>query len=64
MYYKSCPYCGANLDPNEKCDCQESISEYGIKKKKSSMRNEHIKDKPTIGAFCITDINSIAPITS
>lgn len=19
--YKKCPYCGANLDPGEKCDC-------------------------------------------
>lgn len=22
-YFKICPYCGASLDPNEKCDCQE-----------------------------------------
>ena len=22
MYYNTCPYCGANLDPNERCDCQ------------------------------------------
>ena len=21
-YYNTCPYCGANLDPNEKCECQ------------------------------------------
>lgn len=21
-YYKPCPYCGANLDPGEKCDCE------------------------------------------
>lgn len=20
-YYKTCPYCGANLDPGERCDC-------------------------------------------
>lgn len=20
-YYKTCSFCGANLDPNEKCDC-------------------------------------------
>ncbi len=24
MYYTTCPYCGANLDPNEVCDCQEN----------------------------------------
>lgn len=23
-YYKTCPYCGARLDPNEKCDCEKS----------------------------------------
>ena len=21
-YYYTCPNCGANLDPNEKCDCE------------------------------------------
>lgn len=25
-YYKKCEACGANLDPNEKCDCMESIT--------------------------------------
>jgi len=20
-YYRTCPYCGGNLDPDEKCDC-------------------------------------------
>ena len=23
MYYQECPYCGANLDPGEVCDCIE-----------------------------------------
>jgi len=22
-YYRECPYCGANLDPGERCDCQD-----------------------------------------
>lgn len=22
-YYWTCPYCGANLDPGESCDCRE-----------------------------------------
>lgn len=26
-YYWTCPHCGANLDPGEKCDCQESENE-------------------------------------
>ena len=21
-YYRVCPYCGCNLDPGERCDCQ------------------------------------------
>ncbi len=24
MRCKICPYCGANLDPGEKCDCQDN----------------------------------------
>lgn len=23
-YYRTCPHCGAHLDPGEKCDCFES----------------------------------------
>ena len=23
MYFRECEYCGASLDPGEKCDCQE-----------------------------------------
>lgn len=23
-FYRTCPYCGSNLDPNEKCECQEN----------------------------------------
>ncbi len=25
MYYHTCPYCGANLDPGEHCDCLSRI---------------------------------------
>lgn len=33
MFYNSCPYCGANLDPGEKCDClEEKTSEAEYKK--------------------------------
>lgn len=24
MYYKTCPKCGAHLDPGERCDCEEN----------------------------------------
>lgn len=26
-YYRTCPYCGAHLDPGEKCDCNETQKE-------------------------------------
>lgn len=25
MIFKQCEFCGANLDPNEKCDCQKKL---------------------------------------
>ena len=27
LYYKTCPYCGAHLDPGERCDCTKERSE-------------------------------------
>lgn len=26
MYYTICPYCGAHLDPGERCDCQNAAA--------------------------------------
>lgn len=31
MFYRECPYCGGNLDPGEKCDCQELKREKEIR---------------------------------
>lgn len=28
MLYRECPYCGANLDPGELCDCRDKEEEY------------------------------------
>lgn len=27
-YYHTCPYCGANLDPGERCDCMKLRERY------------------------------------
>ncbi len=27
MGYRTCPHCGANLDPEEKCDCLEEAED-------------------------------------
>jgi hypothetical protein len=29
-YYWTCPNCGANLDPGEKCDCENETKEDDI----------------------------------
>lgn len=44
MYYRTCPYCGCNLDPGESCDCLE------VKKKKEEMLME-LFDSETSGQF-------------
>ena len=31
-YYITCPECGANLDPGEKCECQTEETKYEDKK--------------------------------
>lgn len=25
--YKTCPYCGCNLDVGERCDCKDAVAE-------------------------------------
>ena len=27
-YFRTCPYCHANLDPGERCDCREQQEEH------------------------------------
>ena len=33
-YFYSCPKCGCNLDPGEKCDCEREAHYYERKRKK------------------------------
>lgn len=40
MGYKVCPYCGAYLDPDEKCDCREKIAT-------SQQENESVRSNQT-----------------
>lgn len=37
-FFKTCPYCGCHLDPNERCDCIED------KPGKNERRKEHEND--------------------
>jgi len=34
-YYSVCPFCGANLDPGERCDCQQAQAVQMKTKKKA-----------------------------
>ena len=47
-YYHTCPDCGANLDPGEKCDCQTN-NIYITKEANNTVRNENpiISDRRT-----------------
>lgn len=48
MYYKECPFCGCNLDPEEKCDCQDK------KKKREERRAYQIaSDQTARRATCV-----------
>lgn len=38
MYYWTCPECGANLDFNEKCDCENNKN---IKEVQTNVRNQN-----------------------
>ena len=37
-YYKTCEFCGSNLDPAEVCDCQKEREKDGYKAEESTFR--------------------------
>lgn len=46
-YYNTCPNCGCNLDPGEKCDCgNEKAKE---QEKKREFFDRHLKMEPKAG---------------
>ena len=49
MYYHTCPLCGANLDPGERCDCRETSR----KSKKVENRKLNTNEKgASVGSRC------------
>lgn len=40
MFYHTCEYCGANLDPGEKCDCIEVVQRKIHKQNKDLVEGE------------------------
>lgn len=41
MFYRECPYCGANLDSGETCDCRD---EHKVKMRKRLAANIRMND--------------------
>lgn len=46
-YYHTCPYCGANLDPGEICDCNGLLPH--IQKRYTTLKG------PLVGTFFTAD---------
>ena len=44
-YYNTCPKCGSNLDPGEKCDCENE------KEMQTEFFKRHLKTEPKGGQF-------------
>ena len=40
-YYYTCPYCGANLDPGETCDCQKDHNDPSTNVTEKSEANQN-----------------------
>ena len=42
-YFVTCPKCGANLDPGERCSCEESPVEKAIRTRKRNQESRRAK---------------------
>ena len=51
MYYNSCPFCGANLDPGESCDCQEQRQESKLDVQVADSSSENISMYEEVGCY-------------
>jgi hypothetical protein len=48
MTYQTCPHCGANLDPEEKCNCQEEEADTAAQQKISPDAAKANQDLPNL----------------
>ena len=46
-YYNTCPNCGSNLDPGERCECENGKAKE--QEKKQEFFNRHLKMEPGAG---------------
>ncbi len=57
MYYKTCPHCGAHLDPGERCDCQDE------KEPPPAGTGKAAEDKPIFSSYHQSGEKSSLPMT-
>lgn len=53
-FYRECPFCGANLDPGEICDCKDAAEDSGNRVKRPQARFDGLevtKQKNQRGTF-------------
>ena len=43
-YYRTCPHCGAHLDPGEVCDCQKEEPSGADNTERPHVENPHAED--------------------
>lgn len=54
-YFVTCPYCKANLDPNERCDCgegseiNEKVQDQTISRRLQSLEAEEHRERVLLG---------------
>lgn len=53
-YDYKCPLCGANLDPSEKCDCEESV-----KNEQKIQKKEKENNLPDVAFSCFGNDGSV-----
>ncbi len=47
-YFKICPRCGAHLDPDEKCDCEEVMEVGGERQVRDSGNVYRVSGEPRV----------------
>lgn len=52
MYFNTCDFCGAHLDPNEKCDCRENREKQRREMMSVINENKQTKQLYFIGGEC------------
>lgn len=45
MFYRTCPHCGCNLDPQERCDCMKEQERRADREQKAAESRKEEKER-------------------